>query len=183
MTQGYLYVMHNECYTSYDKDFYKCGRTCNLEQRMNSYQTPFKEKSIYMYTSQPFDNCIAAEYVLFCMLKKYRVHPKREFFICPLETIIKTIKLLETVEPNDLQKLYEKLRVSTYTNWLIKKVFPETEQLLDLSSDELDEHLSQFIFKPKHPEMYYKYGYRDDNWRQYRLDEIERRLKLTVGYE
>jgi hypothetical protein len=177
--QGYLYVMFNPCYKNYDPNFYKCGRTKNLNQRIKGYQTPFKDKSVYLFTSNLFDNCIAAEYVLFCLLKKYRVHPKREFFIYPLQDIINTIRLLEEVDSFELYELYKKLKSTAYTSWILKRFFNESEIKVDLYTDELDEHFSQFLFRPSNPEIYYKYGYRE-NWRKDREDIIEKKLEEKI---
>jgi len=177
--QGYLYVMFNPCYKNYDSNFYKCGRTKNLDQRIRGYQTPFKDKSIYLFTSTLFDNCVAAEYVLFCLLKKYRVHSKREFFIYPLQEIIDVIHLLEEVDSDELYDLYKRLKSTAYTSWILKRFFGELEIKVDLNTDDLDEHFSQWLFRPAHPEMYYKYGYRE-NWRKEREDIIQKKLEEKI---
>ena len=177
--EGYLYVMFNPCYKNYDIHFYKCGRTKNLNQRIKGYQTPFKDKSVYLFTSNLFDNSIAAEYVLFCILKKYRVHTKREFFIYPLQDIINVIKLLEEVDSFELYELYKYLKSTAYTSWILKRFFYEDELKVNLTTDELDEHFSQWLFRPAHPEIYYKYGYRE-NWRKDRENIIEKTLEEKI---
>lgn len=171
--RGHLYIMQNECYKNYDANFYKLGRTKNLDQRMKGYRTPFLERSEYLYTSSVFDSCVDAEYVLFCIMKKYRVHPKREFFICSLQKIIEVIKKLEETGGEELKKLCQQLKKTSFTSWYIKRYFSELEDVVELESEELDDHFSKFLFRPTDPEQYRKYGYKTEA----ELKIIEERLK------
>jgi hypothetical protein len=174
---GYLYVIYNDCYQHYGKDFYKLGRTKNPIQRMSGYRTPFIDKSNYLYVSErSFKDSVAAEYVLFCILKKFRVHPKREFFNYKLDNIIETIQILEQMNDNDIIRIYENLKNTVFTSYYIKKYFEGLSQVTENVCDNYDEFFDTFKFRPKDPERYYKYGYREDKI-ELKLKVVEEKLK------
>jgi hypothetical protein len=174
---GYLYIMYNDCYEHYGTNFYKLGRSKNPEQRMSGYRTPFIDKSKYLYVSErSFKDSVAAEYVLFCLLKKFRVHPKREFFNYKLDSIIETIQILEQMNDEDITQIYSKLKNTVFTNFYIKKYFEGLPQITENVYNGLDEFFDAFKFRPKHPEDYYRFGYREDN-HELKLKEIEEKLK------
>ena len=176
---GYLYVLHNECYKYYGKDFFKLGRTKDPKQRMNGYRTPFVDKSEFLYVStERFDNSIAAEHILFSILKSYRIHPKREFFNCSVQLAIDTIKTIELLPSEEISVIYNKLKNTAFTNYYIKKYFSNIP--VEIECSDSDDFFQQFMFKPKNPEMYHRYGYRK-NEKEISYDDIERELDKIVN--
>lgn len=174
---GYLYIMFNDCYEYYGNHFYKLGRTHNPVQRMTGYRTPFLDKSQYLYISERrFDNSIVAEYIMFCILKKYKVHPKREFIVHELDKIIEVIQILESMSSEDILKLYKTLKDTTFTAYYIKQFFKELPSITENVYEDLDEFFDKFKFRPKHPETYYKFGYREDK-NELKLKELDKKLQ------
>lgn len=177
---GYLYILHNECYKYYGKEFFKLGRTKDPKQRMNGYRTPFVDKSKFLYISTTnFEDSIAAEHILFSILKSYRIHPKREFFNCSLQLAIDTIQTLESLPSDEMSVIYNKLKNTAFTNYYIKKYFSKLP-LEEFQYSETDDFFQQFMFKPKNPNMYYKYGYKKDE-KEMSYDEIELALDKIVN--
>jgi hypothetical protein len=89
-TKGKLYCLHNEMFNYYGNDVYKLGKTSNTDNRMNSYSTPYLEKSQYKLISEEVANYTLAENIFMDMLSEYRMRDNREFFKCSIPTI-KTI--------------------------------------------------------------------------------------------
>ena len=88
--EGVIYVMSNNCFMI--KDHYKIGYTTDIEQRKKSYTTSFPVSCEWPYISEKIKNIRTRERLIFHRLKDYRFNDSREFFICPLEIIITTIK-------------------------------------------------------------------------------------------
>lgn len=174
---GYLYIMYNDCYEYYGKDFYKLGRTHNPDQRMTGYRTPFLDKSKFLYVSERrFDNSIAAEFIMFCILKKYRIDPRREFVVRNIDNIIEVIQILESMSSEDILKLYRTLKDTPFTAYYIKQFFKEVPSIADNVYEYLDEFFDQFKFRPKNPEMYYKFGYKEDV-KELKLKELDKKIQ------
>lgn len=167
--RGHLYVLYNPMFVTYGEDVYKLGRTCNLNDRIKSYITSYVEKSMYMYTSTVFDNCIEAEYVLFYLLRKFRLKNNREFFQCNLDEIIGVICVLETMDKNVLNQTYKNI-ISKTVNVIsedIKNVNlnPKQERARLTKADRekrFEDFFEEYRFKPKNPADYFKYGYKTD---------------------
>jgi len=175
---GYLYIMFNDCYEYYGQHFYKLGRSHDPKQRMNSYRTPFIDSSKYLYVSEKkFDNSIAAEYILFCILQKFRVHPKREFFNHDLDKIIEVIQIIESMSSEDILKLYKNLKNTVFTSFYIKQFFNEIPSITENLYEEWDQFFDKFKFRPKHPEDYYRFGYREDK-NELKQKEFEAKIDL-----
>jgi hypothetical protein len=162
---GYLYILYNPMFETYGNDVYKLGRTSDLNTRLKHYCTSYVEKSTYLYTSNPFNNCIHAEYVLFHLLRKYRMKNNREFFQCNIDEIISIICALENMDSKDLQK--------TYNNIISKNVGIMVNNLEDIKLNKekqkggfcgmtYEEFFEKYKFNPKNPEYYFKYGYKSD---------------------
>ncbi len=178
---GYLYILHNECYKYYGKEFFKLGRTKDPKQRMNGYRTPFVDKSKFLYVSETnFDDSVAAEHILFSILKPYRIHPKREFFNCSLQLAIDTIKTIELLPSEEMLVIYGKLKNTAFTSYYVKKYFSKLPLENDFQYSETDDFFQQFMFKPKNPEMYHKYGYKKEE-KDMSYDEIEQVLDKIVN--
>jgi hypothetical protein len=114
---------------------------------------------------------------MFCILKKYKVHPKREFIVHELDKIIEVIQILESMSSEDILKLYKTLKDTTFTAYYIKQFFKELPSITENVYEDLDEFFDKFKFRPKHPEDYYKYGYREDK-NELKLKEFEAKVDL-----
>jgi mRNA-degrading endonuclease RelE of RelBE toxin-antitoxin system len=154
-------------FETYGNNVYKLGRTSDLNGRLKHYCTSYVEKSQYLYTSSPFDNCIHAEYVLFHLLRKYRMKNNREFFQCDINEIIGVICVLENMDLKDLSKTYNNIiskNVGLMVNNLedIKLNKEKKETTYGSKGLNYEEFFEQYRFKPKNPEYYFKYGYKTD---------------------
>lgn len=158
---GYLYILYNDIYKSYGPNVYKVGRSVNLKNRMNSYTTPFLDKSKYLYTSRKFEDSVKAERVLFYIIRSYRIKDQREFFNLPLDSIIKSINRLENLKDHTISRLYSNIIHNVCSNRMINNIESDEDYydtiVKDLSS--IDEYLNQFRFNPKNPELYKNLGY------------------------
>ena len=158
---GYIYILYNELYKSYGPNIYKVGRSVNLKNRMNSYTTPFIDKSSFLYTSRKFKDSVKAERVVFYLLRAYRIKDHREFFDLQLDQIIKTIKRLEILKDNTIDRLYNCIVKGICSKRMIDNIESDEDYydtiVRDLSN--LDEYLNQFRFKPSRPEQYSSFGY------------------------
>jgi mRNA-degrading endonuclease RelE of RelBE toxin-antitoxin system len=164
---GYLYILYNPMFETYGNNVYKLGRTSDLNGRLKHYCTAYVEKSQYLYTSSPFDNCIHAEYTLFHLLRKYRMKNNREFFQCDINEIIGVICVLENMGLKDLSKTYNNIiskNVGLMVNNLedIKLNKEKKESSYGLERLNYEEFFEKYRFKPKNPEHYFKYGYKTD---------------------
>lgn len=147
---GYLYILHNECYKYYGKDFFKLGRTKDPRQRMNGYRTPFVDKSKFLYVSATiFEDSIAAEFILFSILNSYRIHPKREFFNCSVQLAVDAIQMIEVLPSDEISVIYDKLKHTAFTNYYIKKYFSKLPVEYDFQHSKTDDFFQQFMFKPR----------------------------------
>lgn len=156
--KGYLYCLWNRMFTSYGENVYKLGRTSCLKNRLSNYVTTYIEPSEYKYTTnRVFENSCHAERLLFFLLRRYRVKKNREFFNVSLDTIIEFIKKIEVMPDEKITKLYHRI----LKDYCSEKVLDDEEDdnhFLDCMSS-LDEFFEKYRFKPKNPEMYYKFGY------------------------
>lgn len=167
--RGYLYVLFNPMFKTYGDDVYKLGRTGNLNERIKAYITAYVDKSIYMYTSQVFENCIEAEYVLFYLLRKFRLKINREFFQCNLDEIIGVICVLEQMTATHITETYKNI-VSKTVNFMSENIsninLNPKQQKVKLTKQDREKRFQDFFeeyrFKPKNPADYFQYGYKTD---------------------
>jgi hypothetical protein len=156
--QGYLYCMWNKMFSTYGEDVYKLGRTSCLEGRLNNYVTSYIEPCEYKYTTnRVFQNSIYAERVMFFLLRRFRIKKNREFFRVDLETVIETMKKLEVMADEKIEKIYKKI-LQDFCNERIMENIENDSHYLDCMVSP-DSFFSQFMFRPKNPAMYYKFGY------------------------
>ena len=124
--EGVIYVMSNNCFMI--KDHYKVGYTTDIEQRKKSYTTSFPVACNWDYISEKIKNIRTRERLIFQRLKDYRFNDSREFFICPLDTIMSTIKDVFKME---LKEMNLELNVKEWSLELpifLKKVIKKTEK-------------------------------------------------------
>ena len=124
--EGVIYVMSNNCFMI--KDHYKIGYTTDIEQRKKSYTTSFPVACNWDYISEKIKNIKTKERLIFQRLKDYRFNDSREFFICPLDTIISTI---EDVSKMGLKEMNLELNVKEWSLEVpifLKKVIKKTEK-------------------------------------------------------
>ena len=113
--KGFLYCMWNKMFSSYGQDVYKLGRTSCLEARLNNYTTSYIEPCEYKYTTnRVFQNSIYAERVMFFLLRRFRIKKNREFFKVDLDTVIDTMRKLETMSDEKIEKIYRKIWFGMY---------------------------------------------------------------------
>ena len=156
---GYLYCLYNPMFKQYGDNIYKLGRTIDLEKRTNGYRTGYIEEPVYKYVSQrKFKDSRDAEAVLFYLLKDYRIVNKREFFNHNLDAIIDTFKQVEKFTDSELRDL-----ASAIANKLCpERVFQEIDEgVYEQARADMDAFFNKFRFRPKNPENYYQYGYRE----------------------
>jgi hypothetical protein len=89
--EGYIYVLYNPIYKSYGDNVYKIGRAADIQTRLKSFTTSYIEPSIVKYSlfSKYF---IELEKNIHRELNQYRINPKREYFNCDFDFIVKTIE-------------------------------------------------------------------------------------------
>lgn len=156
--KGYLYCLWNRMFTSYGEHVYKLGRTSCLQNRLNNYVTTYIEPSEYKYTTnRVFENSCHAERLLFFLLRRHRVKKNREFFNVSLDTIIETMKKIEAMSDEKITKLYNRI-LKDYCNENVMDNEEDDKHFLDCMVS-LDEFFEKYRFRPKNPEMYYKFGY------------------------
>jgi hypothetical protein len=90
MSEGVIYVMSNASFMI--KDHYKIGFTTDIEMRKKAYVTSLPVTCEWPYVSDKKKYIRTRERLIFQRLKDYRFNDKREFFICPIETIKSTIE-------------------------------------------------------------------------------------------
>jgi hypothetical protein len=85
MKNGFIYCISNP---SFKADIYKIGFTTqNLQKRILSlYKTGVPTKFEIIFAKM-VKRCRETEHEIHVKLKKLRVNPSREFFLCPLKTI------------------------------------------------------------------------------------------------
>ena len=88
----YVYVLHNPMFLYYGNNVYKIGYSANVERRVTGYSTGYIEESKIVYSRVVSSR--ECEQRLHKIMDVYRVNPKREFFNCPLEQVIKLIDTL-----------------------------------------------------------------------------------------
>ena len=163
---GYLYCLFNKMYTAYGSDVYKLGHTCNPSQRINDYMTSYIDESEYKYvTERRFENSLKAERVLFFLLRRNRLRKNREFFCIGLAEIIDTMKRVEAIPMEKIDKIY-KIILNEYCSERVFENIEDSVHYLDCLVSP-DVFFEQFKFRPKNPEMYRKFGYipeRDQDW-------------------
>lgn len=155
---GYVYCLYNKMYTSYGDDVYKLGHTINPSKRICDYMTSYIDEPEYKYVSErQFENSLWAERILFFLLRQYRIKKNREFFKCDLGDIINTIKRIEQIPEQKIEKMY-KLILSDFCSDRVFENVEETSHYLDcLVSPDL--FFEKFMFKPNNPQIYKKFGY------------------------
>jgi hypothetical protein len=89
---GFLYILHNECFDYYDLNTYKLGKTEDITNRMKAYTTAYLKPSTLIYISDEVKHYTLAEKMLFDQLKMYRMANNREFFKIQKEVAITCIK-------------------------------------------------------------------------------------------
>lgn len=155
--RGYLYCLWNRMFLAYGEHVYKLGRTSCLESRLGNYVTSYIEPSEYKYTTNRiFENSCHAERLLFFLLRRYRIKRNREFFNIELKNVIDTMKKIEAMTDEKISKMYNKI-INDFFNEKLMENDDDDNHFLDCMS--LDTFFEQFRFKPKNPEMYYKFGY------------------------
>jgi hypothetical protein len=76
----------------------------------------------------------------------------------------------------DILKLYKTLKDTTFTAYYINQFFKELPSITENVYEDLDEFFDKFKFRPKHPETYYKFGYREDK-NELKLKELDKKLQ------
>lgn len=156
--KGYLYCLWNRMFLSYGNNVYKLGRTSCLESRINNYTTSYIDPCEYKYTTnRVFSNSLQAERVLFFLLRRNRVRKNREFFDLDLGVIIDTMKKIETIPDEKIEKMYNKIVQDFCSDRIIDNINDDVHYLECMVSPDL--FFEQFRFRPKNPQMYYKFGY------------------------
>ena len=156
--KGYLYCMWNKMFLTYGDDVFKLGRTSCLQSRLNNYVTSYVEPCEYKYSSnRVFENSIYAERVMFFLLRRFRIKKNREFFKVSLDMVIDTIKKLEAMSDEKIEKMYKKIIQDFCSDRIMENIENDYHYLDCMVSP--DAFFSQFMFRPKNPEMYYKFGY------------------------
>ena len=150
--KGFLYCMWNKMFSSYGQDVYKLGRTSCLEARLNNYTTSYIEPCEYKYTTnRVFQNSIYAERVMFFLLRRFRIKKNREFFKVDLDTVIDTMRKLETMSDEKIEKIYKKILQDFCSDRIMENIDNDAHYLDCMVSP--DAFFSQFMFRPKNPEM------------------------------
>lgn len=156
--QGHLYCMWNKMFLAYGEDVFKLGRTSCLQSRLNNYVTSYIEPCEYKYSSNRiFQNSMYAERVMFFLLRRFRIKKNREFFKVGLDIVIDTMKKLEVMSDEKIEKIYKKIIQDFCTERIMENIDNDSHYLDCMVSP--DAFFSQFMFRPKNPEMYYKFGY------------------------
>jgi len=156
--QGYLYCMWNKMFLTYGEDVFKLGRTSCLQSRLNNYVTSYIEPCEYKYSSnRVFQNSMYAERVMFFLLRRFRIKKNREFFKVSLDTVIEIMKKLEAMSDEKIEKIYKKIIQDFCSERIMENIENDSHYLDCMVSP--DAFFSQFMFRPKNPEMYYKFGY------------------------
>jgi len=156
--QGHLYCMWNKMFLAYGEDVFKLGRTSCLQSRLNNYVTSYIEPCEYKYSSnRVFQNSMYAERVMFFLLRRFRIKKNREFFKVGLDMIIETMKKLEAMSDEKIEKIYKKIIQDFCSERIMENIDNDSHYLDCMVSP--DAFFSQFMFRPKNPEMYYKFGY------------------------
>jgi hypothetical protein len=163
---GHLYCLFNKMYLTYGDDVFKLGHTSNPEKRITDYMTSYIDDSEFKYVStRRFENSLKAERILFFLLRRNRIRKNREFFKAPLDDIIDTMKRVEAIPYEKIERIY-KIILNEYCSERVFENIEDTVHYLDcLVSPDL--FFEQFKFRPKNPEMYRKFGYipdRDQDW-------------------
>jgi len=157
-TKGFLYVMWNKMFLSYGEHVYKLGRTSCLESRLNNYVTSYIDPCEYKYTSNRiFENSIQAERLLFFLLRRFRLRKNREFFKADLDLVIETVKKIEAISDEKIEKMYKRILMDFCKDDMMNDDKDDYKYLECMVSPDL--FFEQFRFRPKNPEMYYKFGY------------------------
>lgn len=163
---GHLYCLFNKMYKAYGDNVYKLGHTSNPAKRITDYMTSYIDDSEYKYVSERrFENSLKAERILFFLLRRNRLRKNREFFSVNIDDIIETIKRVEAIPSEKIDRIY-KIILNEYCSERVFENIEDTVHYLDcLVSPDL--FFEQFKFRPKNPEMYRKFGYipdRDNDW-------------------
>jgi len=110
LKSGYLYVFYNESFLkSYGENVYKLGRTKNLNNRISTYNTSFIKDSKYLISSRLFNDSSKAEYILFFLLRKFRIRDKREFFNIDINILKTYFERLNNFSDKMIDYIYNKL--------------------------------------------------------------------------
>jgi len=160
---GYIYVLYNPIYKTYGDNVYKIGRAVDIQTRLKSFTKSYIEPTIVKYSlcSKYF---IELEKNIHKKLNQYRINPKREYFNCDLELIIKTIEK-ENEELNMLKCEFLKEEFEQH-NIGLKKEYPNSRKLNLLKKQiKEDELVDKFLidFKEKIENM-------DKNSFRYKLE-------------
>ena len=163
---GHLYCLFNKMYQTYGDNIFKLGHTSNPSKRITDYMTSYIDDSEYKYVSnRRFENSLKAERILFFLLRRNRLRKNREFFCLDVNDIIDTIKRVEALPHEKIERIY-KIILNEYCSERVFENIEDTVHYLDcLVSPDL--FFEQFKFRPKNPEMYRKFGYipdRDNDW-------------------
>jgi hypothetical protein len=109
---GHMYCLYNKVFNHYGNNYYKLGKSKNIDIRIDGYTTSYIDKSVIKIRSNFIRNRHLAELVLFDILKKYRCKENREFFKCDLKTIQNTFAKVEKIftdntNDDDIKKIYK----------------------------------------------------------------------------
>lgn len=163
---GHLYCLYNKMYLTYGDDVFKLGHTSNPVKRITDYMTSYIDESEYKYvTERRFENSLKAERILFFLLRRNRLRKNREFFKSPVDDIIDTMKRVEEIPNEKIEKMY-KIILNEYCSERIFENIEDTVHYLDCLVSP-DSFFDKFKFRPKNPEVYRKFGYipdRDNDW-------------------
>jgi hypothetical protein len=119
-TIGYVYVIFNEMYKFYGDDVYKIGKSSNVKNRLDSYNTGYVNPVELIFESIECKNYSVCEKEVHIRLQKYRMKPNREFFQVPLqiaiETINQTINELNELDDELLLKYHDEVKMMRMMN-------------------------------------------------------------------
>lgn len=163
---GQLYCLYNKMYESYGNDVYKLGHSSNPSKRILGYMTSYIDDSEFKYvTPRKFQNSLQAERILFFLLRRHRIKKNREFFRCNLDCIIDTIKRIESMPDEKIERIY-KIILNDFCSDRVFENIEDSSHFLDCMASP-DLFFEQFRFRPKNPEMYRKFGYiepQENDW-------------------
>ena len=112
--------------------------TKDIESRKKAYTTAFPVPCEFPYISPVANNIRKRERLIFHRLKEYRFNKRREYFICPLETIKSTIEEVLSLNIKDLNtelniKGWE-LEVPLFFKSMLKKTTKSNYDKVDLGT-------------------------------------------------
>jgi len=101
-TDGCVYVMYNEMFTYYG-ECYKIGCSNNVALRLQGYTTNFVNPCVIVCTSKQSPHYREMEKKVHSILHEHRLHGRREFFKCNIDTIKAAIQIVDQMTLDEMQ--------------------------------------------------------------------------------